>query len=814
LNGSCTHTNNTSACNDHDRCTQTDTCQSGACVGSNLVVCNDGNVCTTDTCLSGLCTYTNNTNACDDGNPCTTGDVCGPLFAEDFDSVTRPALPTGWTSTVTSGISWMTQSNGVDNAEVFGFAEYWQTLQDNVLDSPPIAIASPTSTLTFRNRWSFDHVFDLFCLDASVLEIKIGAGSFTDIVTAGGSFVSGEYTGSVFGGSNPLLGRQAWCFSSTGYPAYLTTKVNLPAAVAGQTIQLRWRIGMDSGTFSGGVGQGIDSIVLGGTCGGTVTVCNDNNPCTDDSCNPASGCVHGNNTNSCDDGNACTAGDTCRAGNCLAPVVLTQPLGSPIAVGTNPISMAVGDVSGDGKLDLAVANQSSHNVTILLGDGSGGFSPASGSPLPVGTNPVSVAAGDVNGDLKLDLVVVNASSGDATILLGNGSGGFSPAAGSPVAVGASPRAVVARDWNGDGKLDLAVANRFSDFVTILLGDGSGGFSVAAGSPVAVGTSPYSIAVGDANADGKLDLMAANNGSNNVTILLGSGSGGFSQAGGSPVAVGANPESVAAGDLNGDGKLDLATANAGSNNVTVLLGNGSGGFTAAAQSPLSVGANPEFVAASDMNGDGKLDLIVANGSANNVTILLGNGSGGFSEAGGSPVAVGTNPVPVAIGNWNADGKLDLAVANFSSSNVTIFLNSTTSAPDGTTCNDGSACTTGDACNNGSCLGTAGSAPGEVGTVSASKSGTTATFSWVMTAGASAHDMLRGRVRDWPVGSNPATETCFDDVPGLLTASDATVPAVADGYWYLVRAENVCGNGGYGSQASHSVPTVPRSSATCP
>jgi len=96
----------------------------------------------------------------------------------------------------------------------------------------------------------------------------------------------------------------------------------------------------------------------------------------------------------------------------------------------------------------------------------------------------------------------------------------------------------------------------------------------------------------------------------------------------------------------------------------------------------------------------------------VTILLGNGSGGFSEAGGSPVAVGTNPVPVAFGNWNADGKLDLAVANFSSSNVTILLNSTASAPDGTACNDSNACTTSDSCVGGACTGTPVPAPADV------------------------------------------------------------------------------------------------------
>ena len=130
-----------------------------------------------------------------------------------------------------------------------------------------------------------------------------------------------------------------------------------------------------------------------------------------------------------------------------------------------------------------------------------------------------------------------------------------------------------------------------------------------------------------------------------------------------------------------------------------------------------------------------------------------------------------------------------------------------------CDDGNACTTGDACAGGACSGIAVPVPGDVSSVLASKSGATATYDWSATAGATTYDMLRGRVLNWPVGSNPATETCFDDV-AVTTTNDATVPPVGDGYWYLVRAENACGIGGFGSQAVHGLPTVPRLSGTCP
>src|SRR5271157_1234108 len=157
---------------------------------------------------------------------------------------------------------------------------------------------------------------------------------------------------------------------------------------------------------------------------------------------------------------------------------------------------------------------------------------------------------------------------------------FTPAPGSPFAAGSYPASVAVADFNGDGRLDLAVANEGSHNVTVLLGNGTGGFTAAPGSPFPAGSSPISVAVGDFNGDGKPDLAIANEGGNNVTVLLGNGTGGFTAAPGSPFPVGTQPESVAVGDFNGDGKPDLAIANARSNTVTVLLGNGTGGFTAA------------------------------------------------------------------------------------------------------------------------------------------------------------------------------------------------------------------------------------------
>ena len=339
---------------------------------------------------------------------------------------------------------------------------------------------------------------------------------------------------------------------------------------------------------------------------------------------------------------------------------LVAVAGSPFATGTAPRSVAVGDFNGDGIPDLAIPNFASNNVTLLLGNGSGGFSPASNSPFAVGTGPQFVAIGDFNGDGFLDLAVANETSSNVTILLGNGAGGFAASSGSPFGVGTQPQCVVVGDFNGDGIEDIATANYGSNNLTVMLGNGSGGFTATAGSPFAAGGAPYAIVVGDFNGDGMQDLAAANLNDNNVTVLLGNGAGSFTPASGSPFAVGQNPEALVVGDFNRDGIEDLATADFFSNDVTVLIGNGSGGFNTGTFFPT--GTNASSIAVGDYNGDGIQDLAVANFGANNVTVLLGNGSGGFAATAASPFAVGPNPVFIATADFNGDGVEDIATAN--------------------------------------------------------------------------------------------------------------------------------------------------------
>jgi VCBS repeat protein len=322
--------------------------------------------------------------------------------------------------------------------------------------------------------------------------------------------------------------------------------------------------------------------------------------------------------------------------------------------GYQSFSVAIGDLNGDSKPDLAVANAyPSNTVSVLLGKGDGTF--GARSDYPIAGGPVSAAVADLNGDGNADLAVVN-NSGPVSVLLGNGDGTFG--AKSDYGTGSSPFSIVIGDLNGDGRLDLAVAYRGSNTVSVLLGNGDGTFG--AQSDYGTGDGPRSVAIGDLNGDGRLDLASANFGSypnfgSTVSVLLGNGDGTFGPR--SDYGTGSGPASVAIGDLNGDGRPDLAVANFFSSTTSVLLGNGDGTF--GPKSDSGTGRSPASVAIGDLNGDGRPDLAVATSFL--VSVLLGHGDGTFGASIGY-VSGGNGSTSVAIGDLNGDARSDLAVAN--------------------------------------------------------------------------------------------------------------------------------------------------------
>jgi hypothetical protein len=290
--------------------------------------------------------------------------------------------------------------------------------------------------------------------------------------------------------------------------------------------------------------------------------------------------------------------------------------------------------------------------------------------------PSGIAVGDFNGDGKLDLAVVNFGDWNIYVLLGNGDGTFQAARSVYVASGGGfPWYVVAADFNGDGRLDLAVSNYQDNSLSVLLGNGDGTFQAPQTTPV--GTNPAKVAVGDFNGDGKPDLAVSSVANGTVSVLLGKGDGTFLPPLVTPA--GANPWYFAVGDFNGDGKLDLAVADYGcpldcnsspSNTVTVLLGNGDGTFLPGTN--LTVGNGPAGVAVGDFNGDGRLDLAVTNLNDNTLSVLLGNGDGTFQAPHTFADPGMTHPYFVAVGDFNGDGKLDLVVSNELNTTVSVLL----------------------------------------------------------------------------------------------------------------------------------------------
>ena len=313
-----------------------------------------------------------------------------------------------------------------------------------------------------------------------------------------------------------------------------------------------------------------------------------------------------------------------------------------------PTSVASGDLNGDGHPDLIVTRLGSGSISVLLGNGKGGFS--AGVDYAAGTSVSNALVADFNGDGKLDVAVTDSTTGSIDVLFGNGDGTFGkpevyPSLGNAVALAAGR-------FTTSGQIDLAVASATG--VSVLLNDGTGHFSAAA--PVAAGSQPRSLAAADLKATGHEDLIVANQ-DGTLTVLLSDGSGHFTAQ--PAISAARGPlSSVIAGDFNGDGKLDLALAQANSNAVTVLLGNGDGSFQPGVN--YTVGNGPARLVLGDFNGDGAADLVSISQISNTFSVLLGNGDGTFRSS--LDFVAGNTPLGLVAGDFNADGHTDLAIVN--------------------------------------------------------------------------------------------------------------------------------------------------------
>jgi hypothetical protein len=326
--------------------------------------------------------------------------------------------------------------------------------------------------------------------------------------------------------------------------------------------------------------------------------------------------------------------------------------------GIHPRAVARGDFDGDSDLDLAVVNNTSHSVSVILGNGDGSF--AAPVSYDVGTSPTSVSTGDFTADGILDLAVTELGLGDQIeywVLVGNGDGTFQTA--PRYATGSGPEAPRLGDFDGDGKLDLAVANNFSNTVGVMLNRGDGSFGPRVDH--VTGTNPIALALGDFNRDRRLDVLAANLNTGSIALLAGNGDGGF-QAAVPAAELLVGSYFVLAGHFNSDNNLDFAvTGLSGATlvgGIHVFLGNGSGGF----QGPVST-AGPailDVLAAGDFNNDRKLDIAWTETGTSTVALVLGAGNGSFGPR--RDLEVGINVQDLALADFNGDRRLDIATAN--------------------------------------------------------------------------------------------------------------------------------------------------------
>ena len=331
-----------------------------------------------------------------------------------------------------------------------------------------------------------------------------------------------------------------------------------------------------------------------------------------------------------------------------------------LACGTAPRMAVLADFTGDGKADLLVSNAGSGDFSLLTGQGSG-FAPE--TRINLGYLPTRIVAADFNRDGRTDLAAILFQSADLgalgvlAVLPGDGAGGF----GAPLFFGCGSQGygLAAADLNRDNKTDLVVADAGNATVSVLAGRGDGRFESDQRFPV--GTNPRVAVIEDFNKDGKADLAVGNFGANNGVIMLGDGTGQFA-AQPAPLALAGKPRAMVMGDLNQDGRADLVVGVLGAPTLAVFLGQGNGHFTPTLGVPvLPTGSSysPEVrsLALGDMNGDGLLDVVTGNTGSDSISVLLGDGTGKFAAPIEFPKI--SYPLAVCLADLNHDGKLDVA-----------------------------------------------------------------------------------------------------------------------------------------------------------
>jgi hypothetical protein len=340
-----------------------------------------------------------------------------------------------------------------------------------------------------------------------------------------------------------------------------------------------------------------------------------------------------------------------------------------LPAGFRATTLILADLNADGHADISVAGDP-QNLAVFLNDGKGGF--RSAKTATAGAHPVALAAAEMNGDGKIDLVAANHEMDYVTLLLGNGKGDFT-ARTLPVHSKPHPHAIAVGDVDGDGRPDIVVDSWREDRLMVLLGRQQW---QAPGVSAPIGRKPYwNVAVADIDGDGAVDLIAPNAGLGTVSILTGNARAQFTHVPGSPFAAGPGPFSIAIGDLNGDRRPDVAVANysgqasqTANDGLTWIRNDGARKFTPM-PTRVATGRYSARLATGDTNKDGYADVAFTNTATNTVTIVQGSRNGPHQA---TNVTTMNEPHAVALGDVNGDQRADLAIASEGSAEVHVFL----------------------------------------------------------------------------------------------------------------------------------------------
>ncbi|CAF0742600.1 unnamed protein product [Adineta steineri] len=340
--------------------------------------------------------------------------------------------------------------------------------------------------------------------------------------------------------------------------------------------------------------------------------------------------------------------------------------------GSGPYNAAVGDFNNDTQLDIVITLQFTNQIGFFYGYKNGTFSNVTIFSVEINSYPVAIAAADLNYDSRLDIAVVHFGGSYVGIFYGFGNGTFSNMIKYSTGINSLPRSIVIVDLNKNGRLDIVVANSGTDNVGIFYGNNNGTFSNMIALPTGSGSGPTAVAVVDINNDAQLDIVVANYGNNNFGVLLGCVNGTFFRQLTYSTGDYSEPCHLAVCDFDNDNRMDVVVVNSGSNSLGVFFGYVSDSFLSAPTYLSAPSSHPTSIAYADFNNDNQMDVVVTNNGADNIMILFGSGYGTFISQMTYSTGMGSQPSSVAVEDLNKDGRLDIVVTNSGTNNIVVFL----------------------------------------------------------------------------------------------------------------------------------------------